>query len=98
MNPEQILARMRHEHGVSDHFAQRFLPLVRRATKTSPDIRQRILQLVERSFERQAARRSKLPPIVRFTAGDARLVARVARVLHSWEPAPWLVRWTGESA
>jgi len=98
MNPEQILERMRHDHGVSDHFAQRFLPLVRRATKTSPEIRHRILQLVERSFERQAARVPAPSPQALFSAADTAMIARVARILHRWEPAPWLQRWSGESA
>lgn len=96
MDPKTTLERLRQDHGVSEDFAKRFLPLVTRATQTSREVRERILQLVERSFRRHAERqaerleqRRKRP----MAAIDEILLDKVARVLHRWEPAPWLTQW-----
>lgn len=90
MEPQSLLSRLREKHGVSEAFSLRFLPLLERAVQTSPDIRRRILELVERSFVRQAERQPALEP------AEIRVLDRVARILHAWEPAAWLKRWSHE--
>ncbi len=91
MDPTSQLARLRRRHGVSEIFARRFLPLVERATKASPDVRQRILEMIERSFVRQASRAEGESKIATHTRkaktqaeADRAVLEKVARILHRW--------------
>jgi hypothetical protein len=92
MIPHQILTRLSHRYGVSEDFATRFLPLVQRAERAAPDVRQRILKLIERTFQRQAEKSAR--DADREVQADTAVLHSVARLLHGWEPAAWLKTWS----
>ena len=99
MDPTAQLALMRDKHGVSEIFARRFLPLIERAIKAAPEVRDRIFDLVERSFARHASkaqREAEQEPVAGFSAEALAVLNKVAKILHRWQPAPWLHGWRGE--
>lgn len=91
MNPEETLATYCRRYGVPEEFGRRLLPLLERAAQAAPDVRQRILELVEQSFEKEATRRA-----AHRTPGadtEERVLRTVANVLHGWQPPAWVLRW-----
>ncbi len=94
MIPHQILTRLSHRYGVSEDFATRFLPLIQRAERAAPDVRQRILQLIERTFQRQAEKAAREAD--KSIQEDLVVLRSVARMLHGWEPAAWLKTWSND--
>lgn len=92
MSPKQILAAIGDRYDVPPGYGNRFLPLIRRAVEAGPEVRDRILALVETSFSREQERQRRRQAA--HTATDEwRVVKVVARVLHAWSPPEWLVRW-----
>jgi len=102
MNTFESLEQIRQRHGLSHAFAERFLPLLERAQRAEPDVRNRIIELVESSFAREAKRglaatssavhRSARAPVSPSPAEVAALEL-VAKVLHSWQPPSWMLEW-----
>jgi len=74
-------------------FGEKLRPLLARAERLEPEPRQRILDLITRSFEEEARR------CRRAEQGDARLEAlpeadrkilrAVSDALHGWDPPAW---------
>lgn len=88
---EQLCQR----YGVPLAFGERLLPLLQRAQEAAPDIRKRIIQLVESSFEHEAQRLA-LQQVARRTAQDADLCT-LASLLHEWAPPNWILDWDRRS-
>jgi len=82
-------------YGVPLSFGERLLPLLQRAQEATPDIRERILQLVETSFE-QEAQRLALLQLARRPAQDENLCT-LAALLHEWAPPRWILDWDRRS-
>ena len=65
--------------------------LFQRAQVVAPDARERIMDLVERSFAEEARRASKERED--REARDWRMLTSVASILHEWDPPTWLEAW-----
>ncbi|QDU68676.1 hypothetical protein [Engelhardtia mirabilis] len=76
------------KHGVPASYGRRLLPLLERAHAAPPEVRDRLVRLVELNLVREANRRRELASPVDDGAEQA-LVA-VARALHRWIPPTWL--------
>ena len=70
------------------------LPLAERSRKVPPDLRERLLAFIERSFAAEAQRIATETP-VRRDPGEERVLGTVASVLHDWNPPRWLELWAG---
>ena len=87
MDTRRLLQRLCRRHGLPFEEAARLLPILRRAVRSPAEVRDRLLQIVERSLARRA------PPGVRHAADavfrdlDDELLLSVAQVLHVWTPA-----------
>ena len=92
MDPDQIIYDLCERYGVSPDFGHRLRPLITRAQKSSPEARQRIMDMVERSFAQEATRQEALP-LDELPDGDRRILVTVAGILHSWRPPTWLKFW-----
>lgn len=92
VTPDQTIADLCRKHHVPLGFGNRLLPLVRRALASPEEKRERLLQLVDRSFAEEARRRSRNRP-ANLTTEDRRLLRTVGNVLHGWEPPDWMLRW-----
>jgi hypothetical protein len=88
MTPQQRLEEYSRRYGVPAEFANRLLPLVEKAQFAAPEVRQRIIELVEASFEKEAERRA-WKRTVEGGSPDARVLRTVARALHAWNPPGW---------
>jgi hypothetical protein len=102
MNTFDQLEHIRRRHGLSQAFAERFLPLLERAQRAQPEVRDRIIELVEASFAREASRvqaartsTERRNPTSSASPSPAEVAALelVAKVLHSWQPPPWMLDW-----
>lgn len=84
MRAEQTLKSLCRRHGVAEDFGRRLLPLLQRAETATPDVRDRLLQLVEQSLERESERQRSLRENTELR--DERALQNVARALHGWTP------------
>ena len=83
MDPEALLRRLCRRHGVPQARGIRLFPLIRWALESPPEVRVRILAIVEETLEWRADEGdAERDPV----ASPAVLVA-VARVLHDWSPS-----------
>lgn len=73
-------------HGLPFADAQRLTPLVGRALASKPDVRDRILTLVERNLSRRADGDRRSTPERVFLDLDEEVLLSVSRVLHRWSP------------
>lgn len=91
MSPPEFVQSLCRRYGVPTAFGERMLPLVERSKKVRPEMRERLLAFVERSFAAEATRRSgeESPPDPR----EAQVLRTVAGALHGWSPPPWLDLW-----
>jgi len=92
MSPDEILAALGRRYDVPSGYGSRFRPLIRRALEAGPEVRERILALVETSFGREQERHRGRQR-AHSQSDEWRAVKVVARVLHAWSPPEWLVRW-----
>jgi len=90
--PDPILAHFAARYGVPPAYGERFRPLVTRALAARPEVRERILALVETSFQREAERLERVQAS-RPVPPDWAAVRKVARILHTWNPPDWLLAW-----
>lgn len=113
MDPTEIIERLCRRYRVPRAFGERLRPLILRATTREPDVRQRIMDMIERSFvqeserERQRERLEAEQKGLRISRDQARAAAHaiedrvlhtVAAILHGWEPPEWIERFgRGES-
>ncbi|MEW6072065.1 MAG: hypothetical protein AB1726_05630 [Planctomycetota bacterium] len=101
MDPRRTIEELCRQYGVPAAFGQRLLPLVERAAQSPPEKRDRLLQMVIRSFAEEARRRTEDRETrvrrARFlrglSPGERRMLKTVAAVLHHWSPPPWLEGW-----
>lgn len=97
MDPTQLIENLCRRHGVPRAFGEKLRPLLRRAQRAEPDARQRILDLVARSFEEESRRcRDEERATQRMQAlpeTDRKILQTVASVLHGWAPPAWLTGW-----
>ena len=94
MDAERLLQELCARHGVDAGRGARLLPLIRWALRGPEDARERILALVERTL-------SKGGPEVKDQkqfndAADRAVLISVARILHSWTPAPRILELGGK--
>ena len=92
MEARRIIAELCKRFGVSHEFGRRLLPLVERASRSEPDKRRRILEMIERSFAEEARRIAFQGPAT-LPPEELRVLSTVARVLHDWNPPRWLHYW-----
>ena len=92
MTAQDILDRFADRYSVSPQYGKRFLPLVGRSLSASPEIRARILSLIERSFRREEER-LQLRRQALVSGPEWKMVRAVAGILHAWEPPEWLMSW-----
>lgn len=92
MNAEKWIERSCRRYGVSREFGERLLPLVQRARGAAPDVRKRILDLVESSLEREASALA----LERLPRPEERALTTIAGVLHRWSPPDWLLSYGGK--
>ena len=92
MTAQDLLDRLVQRYAVPPQYGKRFLPLVGRSLAASPEIRARILSLIENSFRREEERlQQRRQALVNST--EWKMVLSVASILHSWEPPEWLMSW-----
>lgn len=85
MDPETLLRRLCRAHGVPPARGRRLYPLICWALESPPEVRERILAIVEETLAwRGEEGDGERPP--EPTASPAVLIA-VARVLHEWSPS-----------
>jgi hypothetical protein len=87
MNARRLLERMCSRHGLPAAEAERLVPLVARALASRPDVRDRILTLVEDNLARKAGGDTDAGPERVLRDLDAEVLSSVARVLHGWTPS-----------
>ena len=84
MHAQDTLRTLCLRHGLDEAFGRRLLPLLERAASAPPEVRDRLLRLVEQSFVRESERRATLRENAEAAQEDALL--NVARALHAWDP------------
>jgi hypothetical protein len=92
MEPVQIIRDLCRQYGVSEEFGRRLIPLLERARSAAPEMRQRILDLVRRSFVEEA-RRARDRRELALPEPELRVLRTVASILHGWNPPTWLEHW-----
>jgi hypothetical protein len=92
LEADRIIADLCRRHRVSPTFGRRLRPLIERAQSALPDVRARIMELVDRSFAQEAVRARSEEAQTDF-AQELGVLRTVAVVLHGWEPPQWLVDW-----
>ena len=90
MDASKIIDELCDRHGVSLEFGRRIQPLVERAGKVRPELRKRILEMVERSFVEEARRQKERKPMKNLDPADRKILITVAAALHGWKPPFWL--------
>jgi len=90
MDASRIIDELCDRHGVSLEFGRRIQPLVERAERVRPELRRRILEMVERSFVEEARRQKKRSPMKNLEPDERKILSTVAAVLHGWKPPFWL--------
>ena len=98
MDPTQLIEQLCRRHGVPRAFGEKLRPLLRRAQRVEPEARQRILDLVTRSFEEEARRcreaERETERLKALPEADQKILHTIAGVLHGWSPPAWLVGWS----
>jgi hypothetical protein len=87
--PERVLEALRLRHGASRYAARRRLPLVKRALRASPELRARLLSVVDAALAWDAAeaRRARGEPASRELSErglDERWLCALAPLLERW--------------
>ncbi|MEM7309888.1 MAG: hypothetical protein AAF682_24645 [Planctomycetota bacterium] len=101
MNPRDYIRDLCRRYGVSAAFGDRMLPLAERAENVRPEMRERLLAFLERSFvaqvEVEAQQSGEAPPKATGSAppstDELHALGTVANVLHGWDPPRWLDKW-----
>jgi len=92
MNAHDTLHVFCRRHGVPESYGRRLLPLLKRAHAAPPEIRERLLRLVEQNLVQEASRRKGLRN--RAVTESEQALGGIAAVLHAWAPPDWLEKWT----
>lgn len=87
MNARRLLERMCLRHGLPTVEAERLVPLVTRALASRPDVRDRILTLVEDNLTRKAGGDAEAGLERVLSDLNEEVLSSVARVLHGWAPS-----------
>ena len=93
MEPQKKINELCRKHGVSPAFGNRLRPLLEKAVVSPPEKRQRLIELVERSFEEEGRRVRRLLAPADLPPEEFDLIKTVAGALHSWDPPLWLRLW-----
>jgi len=94
MDVNQTIEELCATYGVPRAFGERVRPLIERAFEVPPPKRDRLLQLVERSFAEEARLSPRTPPMKsRLTPQEISTLKTVAGILHGWSPPVWLSVW-----
>ncbi len=98
MDPNELIQDLCVRHGVPRAFGEKLRPLLVRAQRVGPVARQRILDLVTRSFEeegkRARAEERNRAGTAALSQEDLKVIQTVADVLHGWMPPGWLTGWS----
>ena len=92
MTAQDILDSLVQRYSVPRQYGKRFLPLVGRSLSASPEVRARILSLIENSFRREEERLQQRHKAL-VNGPEWKMVCAVAGILHAWEPPEWLMGW-----
>ena len=101
-DPSELISDLCARYGVPRAFGEKLRPLLQRAQKVEPEPRQRILDLVTRSFAEEARRMGEIERVsarlARLEPNERKVLHTVAAVLHGWSPPGWLLSWIGREA
>lgn len=86
MNPERLFLRLCDRHGLHPGDLQEYQPLVARAVISPPDVRERILAMVEDSLRRRAGGDPEATLDALERDLDDEVLRAVAARLHDWTP------------
>ncbi len=91
MTIDPLLETLAQRYGLGPDFALRLAPLIHRARVATPDVRRRLLELVENSFAREARRLAEVKK--RRESAEDEALLRVTRLLDAWTPPAWFEAW-----
>ena len=83
-DPERKLSQLCRRHGLPDEAGEGFLVLLQRVAEARPDLRERVLDLVERQLASMAQERADARRLA--AVRDEACLKVVAPLLHRWEP------------
>ncbi|MEL6430039.1 MAG: hypothetical protein AAFZ87_19285 [Planctomycetota bacterium] len=88
MDAEHLFERLCQRHGLDPQAMADYVPLVARAVASPPEVRARILTLVEDSLGRKAGGDPDATLDALEVDLDEEVLRAVAKRLHAWTP-PW---------
>ena len=83
-DPTRKLAQLCRRHGLPDEVGQRFLLLMERAAQARPDLRERVLELVDRQLAQLAQERATARQ--QAASRNESCLKALAPLLHDWQP------------
>ncbi|MEX1025143.1 MAG: hypothetical protein WD226_08710 [Planctomycetota bacterium] len=90
MDADSLLDDLARRYGVPRAFGRKLRPLVARALTSSPDAKQRILDMIDRSFAQESLRMDEQPTdrerVRELSETDREVLRTVAEILHQWKP------------
>ncbi len=95
MDVDETINELCRTYRVPRLFGERMRTLLERAAASPRAKRERLLGLVERSFEEEGRRhRLRRKPSEFLSPQELKIVGAVADILHKWDPPTWLDLWT----
>lgn len=85
-DPARKLAQLCRRHGLPEVMGQQFLPLMERAADARPDLRARVVQLVDRQLRAASEERASARKLAAIR--DEACLKALAPLLHAWRPGP----------
>ena len=85
-DPARKLAQLCRRHGLPDSSGESFLPLLRRAAEARVELRERVIELVDRQLRALAEERATARRLVSIR--DEACLRALAPLLHAWRPGP----------
>ncbi|MEO6710095.1 MAG: hypothetical protein ABI054_08835 [Planctomycetota bacterium] len=85
-DPARKLAQLCRRNGLPDSLGAGFLPLLERAANARPDLRSRVIELVDRQLQALAQDRAAARQLAAIR--DEACLKALAPLLHAWQPGP----------
>jgi len=83
-DPARKLSELCHRHGLPDSAGERFRALLERAAGTRDDLRERVVELIDRQLRAQAEERATARRL--GAIHDEACLQALAPLLHAWRP------------
>ncbi|HUR27626.1 MAG TPA: hypothetical protein VM509_05520 [Planctomycetota bacterium] len=83
-DPARKLAQLCRRHGLPDSMGERFHALMKRAAEARPDLRARVVEMVDRQLAAAAAERASARRLAAIR--DEACLRALAPLLHGWRP------------